>query len=179
MAQLRLIAALAVAACSSSAAAPGTAAGSAVPIPPGVNPPFETPRAQIATPPAGWIAMPSLASAALEALKPARANGDAWGEPAMGCYAVAVTFAARGTAPVVAKALRAQVEAVMPIRDVVEPAAGASDGVLAFAFEKAPYHGRARVAIAGPGVTALACFWNAREPAACEAACTGLVGRMR
>jgi hypothetical protein len=181
MAQLRLML-VALAACSASDAAPG--AGSA--LPPGVNAPFAPPRAQIATPPAGWLPMPQLATAATSALTGENkatnaltaATADAWGEPAMGCYAVAVTFAARGTADAVGKQLLADVQKAVAVRDVVVPTGAKDTGVLAFAFDKAPYSGRARVLIGG-GVTALACFWNPREPLACEAACTALIGSMK
>ncbi|HSN25545.1 MAG TPA: hypothetical protein VLT45_04645, partial [Kofleriaceae bacterium] len=171
-----------LAACGSSDAAPG--AGSAVPVPPGVTPPFMPPKAAIATPPAGWIAMPSVATAAIDALgggptasKGASAargavTGDAWGEPAMGCYAVAVGFAAHDV-----KALLADVKAQMSVRDVVEPPA--QGGVLAFTFEKAPWQGRVRAILATGEVTALACFWNDREPVACEAACVGVLGSLK
>ena len=154
---------VALAACGASDAAPG--AGSAVP--PGVTPPFMPPKAAIATPPPGWIAIPSVASAARGAV-----TGDAWGEPAMGCYAVAVSFAAHD-----AKALLAEVRASVSIRDVVEPPA--QGGVLAFAFDKAPWQGRVRAVIATGEVTALACFWNDREPVACEAACVGVLGSLK
>jgi hypothetical protein len=96
----------------------------------------------------------------------------------MGCYALAVTFAARGTAATLGKQLLAGVQQAITVHDVVEPTVTADSGVLAFAFDKAPYRGRARVVIAG-GVTALACFWNEREPVACEAACTALIGSMK
>lgn len=165
--------AAALVACSSSDAAPGAGG-----TPPGVNPPFAAPRAQLATPPAGWVPMPQLATAATGVLAKANATADAWGEPAMGCYAAIVTFAAKGKAGALAKALRKQVEAAVKVSDVVEPAANAETGVLALTFEKAPYRGRARVAI-DAGVTALACFWNDREPVACEAACTALIGSMK
>jgi hypothetical protein len=46
-----------------------------------------------------------------------------------------------------------------------------------FGFERAPYHGTLRAELASTGaVSALACAWNAREPAACEAACVALLG---
>jgi len=177
MAQLRLtahgfaaraggFALLLLAACGSSDAAPGSGA-----VPPGVTPPFMPPKAAIATPPAGWIAMPTVASAAIEALG-AKTTGDAWGEPAMGCYAVAVGFAAHD-----AKALLADVKAQVSVRDVVEPPA--QGGVLAFAFDKGPWQGRVRAIIATGEVTAVACFWNDREPAACEAACVGVLGSLK
>lgn len=179
MAQLRLMLVL-LAACGSSDAAPG----SGVAVPPGVTPPFMPPKAAIATPPAGWIAIPSIATAAIDALGggPTATNGasaargavtgDAWGEPAMGCYAVAVGFAAHD-----AKALLADVKAAVTVRDVVEPPA--QGGVLAFAFDHGPWQGRVRAIIATGEVTALACFWNDREPAACEAACVGVLGSLK
>lgn len=166
-----LVAAAALAACSPSDAAPGSGGP-----PPGVNPPFAPPRAQLATPPAGWVPLPQLATAATGVL--AGATADAWGEPAMGCYAAIMTFTAKGKAGSIARRLRAQAEAAVKLRDVVEPAASAETGVLAFGFDKTPYRGRVRVTI-DAGVTALACFWNDREPVACEAACTGLLGGMR
>jgi len=159
------------AACSASEAAPGSGG-----TPPGVNPPFAPPRTALATPPAGWVPMPLLATAATGVLRGATA--DAWGEPAMGCYATIMTFTAKGKAGAIGKALRAQVEAAVKISDVVEPAANAETGVLSFAFDKAPYRGRARVTI-DTGVTALACFWNDREPVACESACTALIGSVK
>ena len=161
-----------LAACSASNAAPG--AGSAVAVPPGVTVPFMPPKAAIATPPAGWIAMPGVASAAIEALggAAAKVTGDAWGEPAMGCYAVAVGFAAHD-----AKALLADVKAQVSVRDVVEPPA--AGGVLSFAFDKAPWSGRVRAIMATGEVAAVACFWNDREPVACEAACVGVLGSLK
>jgi hypothetical protein len=60
---------------------------------------------------------------------------------------------------------------------VVAPTTAA--GVLAFAFDKAPYQGRVRATLDGKTVSALACFWNEREPAACEAACTALIGSLK
>ena len=41
---------------------------------------------------------------------------------------------------------------------------------------RAPYRGRLRARDRSRASTALACFWNEREPAACEAACTTLLG---
>ena len=170
MAQLRLML-VALAACGASDAAPG--AGSAVPVPPGVTPPFMPPKAAIVSPPAGWIAMPGVATAAIDARGPkGKVTGDAWGEPAMGCYAVVVGFAAHD-----AKALLADVKAQLGVRDVVEPPP--QGGVLSFAFDKGPWQGRVRAVIATGEVTALACFWNDREPVACEAACVGVLGSLK
>ena len=66
---------------------------------------------------------------------------------------------------------------------MVVPESG--DGVVAMSFETtaAPgssvhgaYRGRLRARIAAGKITALACFANEREPAACESACTALLG---
>ena len=160
--------ALALAACSASDAAPGSG-GSA--LPPGVTPPFATPVGSIATVPAGWVSLPALALAGRGAIE--KSTADAWGEPAMGCYATALTFPERG--PV--RALLDDVKKAASVRDVVEPSA--AGGVLSFAFDKDPYKGRVRANLDGRTVTALACFWNDREPAACEAACTAMIGSMK
>jgi hypothetical protein len=123
------------------------------------------------TPPAGWMPLPQLASAAKAQIDGSHAQ--AWGDPAMGCYAATLTFAQRGTT----SALVADVQKTVTVRDVVAPTTPA--GVLAFSFEKAPYKGRVRAMLDGKIVNALACFWNEREPAACEAACTALIGGQR
>ena len=160
--------ALALAACSASDAAPGSA-GSA--LPPGVNPPFAPPVGPIATVPAGWVSLPAVALAARSQIE--HSTADAWGEPARGCYAATVTFAQRGATA----ALLDDVKQAVSVRDVVAPAT--PSGVLSFAFEKAGYQGRVRATLDGTTVTALACFWNRREPAACEAACTAMIGSMK
>jgi hypothetical protein len=165
MAQLRLML-LALAACSASDAAPGSGAP-----PPGVNPPFAPPVGPIATVPAGWVSLPALAIAARTQI--AGSTADAWGEPAMGCYAATLSFPERGAVG----ALLADVKQAVSVRDVVEPSA--AGGVLSFAFDKAPYSGRVRAMLDGKTISALACFWNDREPATCEAACTSMIGSMK
>ncbi len=158
--------ALALAACSASDAAPGSGS-----TPPGVNPPFAPPVGPIAAVPAGWVSLPALAIAARTEIPGSTA--DAWGEPAMGCYAATLTFPERGAVG----ALIADVKHAVSVSDVVEPSA--AGGVLSFAFEKAPYKGRVRAMLDGRTVTALACFWNDREPLACEAACTAMLRSMK
>jgi hypothetical protein len=150
MAQLRLMA-LALAACSASEAAP--------------------PSVPIATVPAGWVSLPALALAGRGAIEGSTA--DAWGEPAMGCYATTLAFPERG--PV--GALLDEVKKSVSVSDAVVPSA--AGGVLSFTFDKTPYKGRVRANLDGKTVTALACFWNEREPAACEAACTAMIGSMK
>lgn len=140
------------------------------------------------TPPAGWQAMPSLASAAASAAKRDGITVDrveAWGEPARGCYAAWLSVRGSGGAPdaiarQIVEGLSAEPAlAGIVVRDVTEPAAGAPSGVLALAFERGSYRGKLHVSVAKDGpLAALACFWNEREPAACEQACTGLLGGM-
>ena len=53
-------------------------------------------------------------------------------------------------------------------------------GVLSLSFTRPPYRGKLRAPIAKTGAIAmLACFWNVREPIACEAACSQLLGSMK
>jgi hypothetical protein len=95
----------------------------------------------------------------------------------------------RGTPEALADLLVANLSATpalagIAVTDVVKPTlttGPASDsGVLSLAFARAPYRGRLRAQIGKTGAYAvLACFWNEREPAACEAACTQLVGSMK
>jgi hypothetical protein len=168
MAQLRVIAILALAACRQSAeAGPGS----------GI------------TPPLGWRALPDLAAAVTKAAATERitvAGSEAWGETAMGCYGA--WLALRGgagdpdvMAQQVLDGLAAEPElAGITVRDVVKPAAGADHGTLALAFTRAHQRGRLRAQLDRTGrITALACFWNEREPAACESACTGLLGKLQ
>jgi len=54
-----------------------------------------------------------------------------------------------------------------------------ADGIVALSFEKGAHRGRLRARIAAGKITAVACFANEREPAACDAACTGLLGGLQ
>lgn len=136
------------------------------------------------TAPAGWIALPEIATAAATAAKGGGVTVDgaeAWGEPARGCYGVWLALHGEGaSAEQVLAGLAGQ---AVTIRDVVKPETG--DGVVALGFEttKAPgtsvlgsYRGRLRARIAADKISALACFANEREPNACEGACTTLLG---
>lgn len=137
--------------------------------------------------PAGWRALPDLVTAATDAAKAANIVVDgveAWGEPARGCYAAWLGIRGGGGAPsAVADPMIASLSTELPgltVTDVVKPAANADAGVLSLAFTRPPYRGRVRAAIAKTGAMGvLACFWNLREPIACEAACTGLIGSMK
>jgi hypothetical protein len=141
------------------------------------------------TPPADWKPLPSLATAARDAAKHDRITVDgaeAWGETARGCYAAWVALRGGGGAPdamaeQLVRSLSAEPALVgLVVRDVVKPAGGAASGVLSLSFERALYRGKLRASLAKDGtIAALACFWNQREPVACEQACTALLGSMR
>jgi len=151
--------------------------------------------------PAGWKQLPSIATAAGAA---AKADGvaidamDAWGEPALGCYALWLALHGPAqSAPILAdQVLDGFMAAVGPqkpkspaerakharetdspsklsLDEVTKPSA--PDGVLAFAFAVPPYRGRVRAQLGNGRIAAIACFGNQREPAACEAACTRLL----
>lgn len=139
------------------------------------------------TPPAGWRVLPELQTAATDAAKQANISVDlvdAWGDPARGCYAAWVGIRSNAGSPAkIAKPMLASLGADFPgliVSDVVEPDPKADAGVLSLGFTRAPYRGRVRAAIAKTGaIGVLACFWNLREPIACDAACNSLVGGMK
>jgi hypothetical protein len=140
--------------------------------------PGASPRRDANSPPPGWRQLPPVATAAGAA---ARAEGvtvdavDAWGEPALGCYAVWLALHG-GTAG--APALADQVLGSFPgasISALTRPAG--PEGELAFAFARPPYRGRVRARLGGGRIEAVACAGNQREPAACDDACTGVLER--
>lgn len=125
------------------------------------------------TAPAGWQALPEVARAAADA---AKGEGltvatEAWGETARGCYAVWLSLAGGGAS--VEHVLAGLAAEKLEPTDLVNPDGA---GIVAFAFARPPYTGRMRARIAEGRVTALACFANQREPVACEAACTTVLG---
>lgn len=149
-------------------------------------------------PPAGWQAAQQLAAAASDA---AKADGvtidgaEAWADQARGCYGAWVAWRGGSGAPEkLADALLLAVSSEkslegIAVREVVKPTPGGNVGVLSFGFDRAApsgdsaaslYRGTVRAQLARDGhVAALACFWNQREPAACEADCAKLVGSMK
>jgi hypothetical protein len=169
MAELRLIALAiaALAACRSSEAGPNSGL----------------------TPPPGWSSLPNLATAASDAAKAGAIKVDgveAFGDPARGCYAAWIAMHDGAGAPDAMADQLVRGLSVDPtlwgilVRDVQKPAPGAATGVLSLGFERGTYRGMLRATLAKDGaIAALACFWNLREPAACEAACKGLVGSMK
>jgi hypothetical protein len=172
MADLRLIAVALVAACSD--------AGAQTPVTSGIKPP------------AGWTLQPEIAAAAKTALGKATVDGlEAFGEPAMGCYAVWMSVRGSGKAKDLAEQLvRGLVEPkpdknekkkppkrTLEIKDVVKPTA--EEGIFSLGFESPPYKGRLRARLGKGKITALACFASQREPATCETTCTALLGTVQ
>jgi hypothetical protein len=166
--RLSLAALAALAGCGRAGAAPEQASGLAAP--------------------AGWQVLPQVAAAAKAALGAGAVidGAEAWGEPAMGCYAVWLALRAEGGAEAVGAQVVAGFTAVasgsgsgaqLVVRDVAAPSG--DEGVLALAFERGEHRGRLRARLGGGKITALACFANQREPAACEPACNGLLEAIR
>jgi len=141
------------------------------------------------TVPAGWRALPELVTAASKASEQAKLHVDgveAWGEPSRGCYATWLSVTGEQGAPdVVADLMIAELSgtpalAGIAITDVVKPAPTTESGAMSLAFTRAPYRGTLRAQLGKTGAYAvLACFWNEREPIACEAACRQLGGSMK
>lgn len=167
MARVRLIA-LAARAATAFAAFAGCARSDAGP----------PPASAAVSPPPGWQALPQIAKLTEAAAKSGDIAVDsaaAWGDTARGCYAFAITVRGGHDQPEsLARALAGGLvveprAAGIAVHDVIADATSA-----ALAFERAPYRGRlvARQNEGGP-LAARACFWNDREPEACEAACAG------
>ena len=122
--------------------------------------------------PTGWQALPAVASAARMAASSTGVNvegAEAWGEPAMGCYAVWIAIAG-GTSDELAEQIEAGLAAEQIKVTDVKPGE-----VLAMTVERAPYRGQLLARAGDTGVSALVCFANQRERAACEATCTTLL----
>jgi hypothetical protein len=132
--------------------------------------------------PAGWQSLPNLAGAITTAAHDrnmAIDGAEAWGETAMGCYAVwlAMSGGSAGADVLADQVLAGMGVAKLTVADVVKPAA--AGGVMSLRFDRAPYRGRLRAELATGRITAVACFANGREPVACDAACTTWIGAMR
>jgi hypothetical protein len=126
--------------------------------------------------PAGWQPLPEIAAAAGEA---ARGEGvtiesaQAWGETAMGCYALALKVRGAKIAPAdVERELRASLPGVT----IKDPIVGGDS--VSLVFERANYSGVLGVRVMDTGaLAATACFWNEREPKACGTACAGILAQ--
>ena len=121
------------------------------------------------TPPAGWRALPELATAI--GAKAQLDGLEAWGDPARGCYAV--WLAARGGGDLPGELLAALATEKVVTTDIVMP--GGSTGILAFTLERGAYRGRVRAQVDDGSVSALACYHNQREPLGCETTCAAFL----
>jgi hypothetical protein len=199
MARAGLIAALAIAAAGcraaaadgGSAAAGSAAAGSAAP-PATATPHAETTVGAVmthirVTPPGEWQRLPGVETAAAAAageIKAATTEIEAWGDPAAGCYAIAID--ARGAiaesvdaslsrlgaalAPLGVDA-KAMPKAVKDVADVeLAIATGALTGTARIRMLRGPDR--------RPQGAALACAGNPREPARCKLQCDALFAQM-
>ena len=123
-------------------------------------------------PPAGWQPLAELATAASEAAKGEGIVIDsaaAWGDTAMGCYALAIAVRGGSSPETLSKEL-----ATGFVGASVRDAAIASDAVT-LAFEKGAYRGKLRAKTSDATIEAVACFWNEREPDACARLCEGML----
>lgn len=122
-------------------------------------------------PPAGWQAMPAVAQAAKDALGKSKVDAvEAHGQPAMGCTMLWMIVPGTEANQVLASL------GTLDITDVVKPSG--ETGILSFRFKSKVVEGRMRARLANGKTTALACWWNEREPRACETACTTVIGAM-
>jgi hypothetical protein len=159
--------------------------------------------------PAGWKRLPGIATAVGAAARgegvggPGGSEGvvidevDAWGEPAIGCYAVWLALHGRegdaavlarqvldglagvagvsrlGARPGDARARGTRPEEPIAITEIAMPTG--PQGELAFAFARPPYRGRVRAQLGAGRIAMTACFANQREPGACDAPCASVL----
>jgi hypothetical protein len=161
MADLGLIAVLALlaASCGSAGAQPDQASG--------------------LTPPASWIRLePAETAAKLAAAAPdiTVTGAQAWGEPALGCYALWMSLRGGGGD---AETIAGDVIAGLGMARFTVTEQPVTDGLLELGLERAPYKGRLRVRVGDGQVAGVACVANQRDPAACEAGCKALLGAIK
>lgn len=151
------------------------ACGHAGAEPPAADPPVEHLVPSGLAAPAGWQSLPAIARATAGAAKGhgvAITGAEAWGDRARGCYATWLALRGEGaTAKAVFDGLAA---AGLTAHDATPPAV--TDTVVEYAIARGDYKGRVRARIVAGNITALACFANRREPGACDAPCTKLLG---
>ncbi|MBA2544087.1 MAG: hypothetical protein H0V17_30870 [Deltaproteobacteria bacterium] len=131
------------------------------------------------TAPAGWQRLePAETAAKLAAAAPnvTVAGVQAWGEPALGCYALWLSL--RGSGGDADSIARDVIEGLRSAKFTVtdQPVA---DGVLELGLDRAPYKGRLRARVGDGQVTGLACVANQRDPVSCETGCKSLLGAIK
>jgi hypothetical protein len=181
MAGHRLIALAALAACEASAAQPAP--------PPAVAAPTAIQPALAAALPAEWVPLPAIAAAALTAAREVpgvTAGAAAWGDPAAGCYVLAadVHGAHRDRLRTVLDRMGWQLDAQAVMHAWQVPATDADPAELTGRLTVGGLTGSVRGLIsfdarALPRAGLAACFYNDREPKACEAACAQLLPQLQ
>jgi hypothetical protein len=136
--------------------------------------------------PAGWTPLPTVVEAGLAAAAEARGRPlgvRAWGEPSLGCFATIVRVT--GTRAEHVARVAEQFRATLALDTQIEgwtftdgPAAEAS-ATIARGVLRGALRGRFATDAAGlPHGAFAACFYNERDPARCQAACTGLLASL-
>ncbi|HUQ05048.1 MAG TPA: hypothetical protein VM261_21245 [Kofleriaceae bacterium] len=181
--KLALAAAVLVVGCDARAQGSGSGSGSA--SAPAAPPAAQSPRPVVI--PAGWVPLPEVADAGLAAAKDA-ARGRvtvvrSWGEPSLGCFATVVEIAGTRAehAARIAESFRATLATDAQIEGwtFTDGPAAETTATLTRGAMKGSVRGRFAIDAAGvPSAAFAACFYNERDPARCQAACTGLLASL-
>jgi hypothetical protein len=176
-----LIALIAIAACDASAQ-PAAA-------PPAVAAPTAIQPALAAALPAEWVPLPTVAAAATigtAEVKGVTVDAAAWGDPAAGCYVLAVDVRGahrdRLRAVVDRMGWHLDAQAVMHAWQV--PATEVDPGEITGRLTVGSLTGAVRGLVSFdarglPRAGLAACFYNDREPRACESACAQLLPQLQ
>lgn len=135
------------------------------------------------TPAQGWIRLPTAEAAAREAIEqepPTATEIEAWGDPAAGCYAIAVASRG-GSTESSARTIERFAAQLAPLgveaTALPKPTRGVVDAKLPIATRDLTGTLRVRMypgADQRPQLVALACAGNAREPERCKGQCQAL-----
>lgn len=174
--------ACAVAGCDARAADGGSGAVSANPGD-DVAAPAPT-RVGVAVP-AGWAQLPEVAGAGLAGVDEAaraRTVVRAWGEPSLGCFATVVEIAGSRNEHMarVAETFRATLAGQAQVDGwTFDEASGEMTATITRGVLHGSVRGRLVTDVTGaPHGAFLACFYNEREPARCQAACTSMLASL-
>jgi hypothetical protein len=139
--------------------------------------------------PADWKELPEVAATAVTAARNVRedllVHGHAWGEPSRGCYLAVVELHGkrRDTIPTLKKELEAAVGEGVEITAWTSSPDAEDSSQIEARFTGKGFTGQLRAQLIldrqriGHALAA-ACFYNDREPAACENACTPLLAML-
>ena len=137
------------------------------------------------TVPPGWAALPEVAGAGLagvdEAMR-ARTVVRAWGEPSLGCFATVVEIAGSRNEHMarVAETFRATMASGAQVDGwTFADATGEVTATITRGVLHGSVRGRMATDVTGaPHGAFLACFYNEREPARCQAACADMLASL-